>query len=153
AEIDKACNIHFKDFLTSVQTIGDLKSDAYKLREQMETLNTDLQRSGKAYLELGQKMARQKETLVKIHDAKQLIEKTQRLVQLMAAAEFYVKNKQYYNAIDTLEEIEQRGMGSQTAPLSALLDVWGPQTADTIKEAVKSEVRVWMLEARAQVGS
>ncbi|PVU93872.1 hypothetical protein BB559_003144 [Furculomyces boomerangus] len=145
AEILKLCGDHQQQFFESLGQLLRVRQNTSELQEKVVDLNSDLQRSGKSLLESKKQLLELKKKHRNIELALAETKKHNEVVYMISGFEQLIQEKNYYEAIKTLEEVQQAYIQRvKNFKLGAVMADSFPLMATDLKNASLSDMREWL---------
>lgn len=149
AEIERICNANHQEFVSSVNSLLQVREGTVQMTQQILELNESIQESI-------DKLAAQKKALVDSRGVRQNInEATQGLnacldvLRLSNSVHELNREKNYYAALRSLEELQSihlKEIGRYN--LARMIENSVPAVQDQIREAVKTDLSTWLFRIR-----
>uniref|UniRef100_T1IIQ2 Exocyst complex component n=1 Tax=Strigamia maritima TaxID=126957 RepID=T1IIQ2_STRMM len=105
-DIERMCNFHYEGFIESIRELLQVKNQAQKLKNEISQTDIDLQDSASKLVGTGEELARLRRRQSNIAAAIDSISICLPVLQTYATLENQVREKRYYSALKTLEQLE-----------------------------------------------
>lgn len=149
AEIERICNANHQEFVSSVNSLLQVRQGTVEMTERILELNESIQESINT-------LAAQKKALVDSRGVRQNINETNEALNacldvLRLANHIYdlLKEKNYYAALRSLDELQTIHLKSiGRYKIAEWIDKNVPTVREQIREAVKNDLSTWLFRIR-----
>ncbi|XP_074641580.1 exocyst complex component 6B-like isoform X2 [Tubulanus polymorphus] len=148
-EIERMCNYHYQGFIESIRELLQVRTDAGRLQEEIRSINELLQVSGKALLEKGAELINCRKIQKNIALAIERLNLCQPVLQTYKTLKEQMKQKRYYPALKTLEQLEHTHLPRvHKYKFAQIMAEQIPKLREDIKEASMSDLRDFLENIR-----
>ncbi|XP_065828253.1 exocyst complex component 6B-like isoform X2 [Oscarella lobularis] len=148
-DIERMCNHHYQGFIDSVNELLKVRADARNLKVKIQEAQFDLERSGKQLTQKG-------DELISLRTIQRnLAQTTEALMSCLPVLDQYsklreqMKNKRYYPALKSLEQLEHTLLPRVSQySFAKLMHTRIPQLRESIKAASRAELTDFLEIAR-----
>lgn len=149
AEIENLCNLHYQDFVQSVDQLLALRTTANDLKNNLIVLHSDLQTVGMDLVKKKRAIIEQKRTVLNMEDAIETLGACVVALELLAKAQRQMNSRKFYAALKTLAELQRNHMlAIANFKFSQHMSQCIPMIKDKIKRSVFDELKEWLVEIR-----
>ncbi|KAH7386924.1 exocyst complex subunit Sec15-like-domain-containing protein [Phaeosphaeria sp. MPI-PUGE-AT-0046c] len=149
AEIERICNANHQDFVSSVDSMLRIRDQTVQMSGEILQLNESIQESI-------EKLAEQKKGLVdsrgvrqNIDEATQALNACLNVLRIANQVHDMLREKNYYAALRALDELQTVHLkGIDRYKIANMIERSVPQTQDQIREAVKTDLSMWLYRIR-----
>ena len=149
AEIERICNTNHQDFISSVQSLQNVRSGTVTLTAEILDLSTSIEASTS-------KLAEQKKALVdsrgvrqNVDDATQALKDCLEVLRLANQVHDLLGKKNHYAALRALEELQNVHLREVTRyKIAEMIERSVPATQRLIAEAVMTDLNTWLYRIR-----
>jgi hypothetical protein len=106
-EIRDVCDVHYQDFVRSVDELLELRHDTMNLHDGVAELNADLQQSGAVLVDVSQELIRAKRTLRNVRRLAVLVSAGQHAAEIAARVEHDTAEGRFYQALRGVAALER----------------------------------------------
>ncbi|KAK6616988.1 hypothetical protein RUM44_005345 [Polyplax serrata] len=148
-DIERMCNYHYQGFIESIIELFELKTQVHKLNEELVEIDIELQKSATSVIERGKELVKARKVQKYIAAAIQNLTLCLPVLTTYAKLEKQMKEKRYYPALKTLEQLEQVHL-PQIANYRFSLKMREsiPHLRESIKEAAMSDLKDFLENIR-----
>mmetsp|Transcript_955 Transcript_955/g.2253 ORF Transcript_955/g.2253 Transcript_955/m.2253 type:complete len:959 (+) Transcript_955:40-2916(+) len=169
-ELRGLCNFHFGEFSRGVDDIAQLRKYSVELRQQISDMDSALQEQGARVLETSEMLLRFYRVQRHLRVTKQELRKASSCVGLVRRARQQMKDKAYFEALQSIDLVREVIHGKDVHRLlnldegqdataqianidgdsrfSTALERWIPRVIDKIKLDVNAALTEWFVTAR-----
>ena len=156
SEIEDVCSSYYQEFIRSNQELLGVRVDIRELKGEVTGLNDEIQEAGKVYLQKCEKLIELRQMRHNSRQTKAELERCCKILEMCARATSQMAARQYYPALKTLQQLEQKYLAELSAHafVSEVADRI-PALQREIKQRVLSDFLAWMAavgEATHDVG-
>lgn len=105
-EIERMCNYHYQGFIESVNELLKVRGEARKLKVKVKEVNTAMQESGRELTSKCEDLIHCRTTQRNIVSAIETLSLCLPVLEMYAKLKDQMKNRRYYPALKTLEQLE-----------------------------------------------
>lgn len=105
-EIERMCNYHYQGFIESVNELLKVRGEARKLKMKVKEVNTAMQESGRELTSKCENLIHCRTTQRNIVSAIETLSLCLPVLEMYAKLKDQMKNRRYYPALKTLEQLE-----------------------------------------------
>ncbi|KAF9428505.1 hypothetical protein BGZ94_002134 [Podila epigama] len=105
-EIEKMCNSNYKDFVSSVDSLLNVRQGTVDLKNKVHTLNSDVQQAGSELAMKKRELIESKKILENIATATATLRTCIHFLDLANRVNVQVENRKYYSALRIVDEIQ-----------------------------------------------
>ncbi|CAL4109174.1 unnamed protein product, partial [Meganyctiphanes norvegica] len=105
-DIERMCNHHYQGFIDSIRELLQVRSQAQKLKNEVLRIDEESQESSKQLLARTEELVRTRKVQANIHSAVDALTHCLPVLSTYAKLEKQLKEKRYYPALKTLEQLE-----------------------------------------------
>ncbi|ODQ55686.1 exocyst complex subunit Sec15-like protein [Saitoella complicata NRRL Y-17804] len=150
-EIERLCNMNHADFVASVDQLLEVRQKTVQLREQIMTLNDDVQESGKMLGDKKKALIDTRSVTQNVTDAHTAITAALRPLHTLQSIHALIAEKKHYQALRSLDELQLIHLKDISQySFAKLLESSMPATQKMIQDAVMGDLRQWLLGVREQ---
>jgi hypothetical protein len=106
-EIRDVCDVHYQDFVRSVDELLELRHDTMNLHDGVAELNADLQQSGAVLVDVSQELIRAKRTLRNVRRLAVLVSAGQHAAEIADRVERDTAEGRFYQALRGVAALER----------------------------------------------
>ena len=118
-EIREVCDVHYAEFVRSVDELLDVREDTMALHDAVAELNADLQLSGEALVDVAQQLVTAKRTLRNVRRLRVLVDACRLAAELAERADRHAEQRRFFEALRGVAALE-RALDAPHSPLLAL---------------------------------
>eukprot|EP00842_Homolaphlyctis_polyrhiza_P005162 jgi/Hompol1/5647/HPOL_002014-RA len=148
-EIEKMCNLHYQEFVQSVDQLLKVRAGTATLRDKIRSMNDDLQSSGQKMIEKKAELIENRRILLNVETALETMQSCLFVLDIANRVGVQVSNRKYYSALRMLDELQNTHLSliSQFSFSKQIYD-WIPYMQNAIREAVVEEMNNWFVTVR-----
>jgi hypothetical protein len=148
-EIEKICNANHQEFVSSVNSLLQVRQGTVDMTDEILDLNTSIQESI-------DKLAEQKKALVdsrgvrqNLNEANEALNACLEVLRLANQVYDLLKEKNYYAALRSLDELQTIHLrGISRYKIADWIDKNVPAVREQIRDAVKADLSTWLFRIR-----
>jgi hypothetical protein len=106
-EIRDVCDVHYQDFVRSVDELLELRHDTMNLHDGVAELNAELQQSGEVLVDVSQELIRAKRTLRNVRRLAVLVTACQNVAEIADRVERDIVEGRFYQALRGVAALER----------------------------------------------
>jgi hypothetical protein len=119
-EIREVCDVHYAEFVRSVDELLDVREDTMALHDAVAELNADLQLSGEALGDVAQRLVTAKRTLRNVRRLRVLVDACRLAAELAERADAHADQRRFFEALRGVAALERALDDAPHSPLLAL---------------------------------
>ncbi|KAJ1342817.1 histidinol-phosphate transaminase [Batrachochytrium salamandrivorans] len=155
-EIERICNLHYQEFVQSVDQLLKVRAGTATMRDKIKAMNDDMQLSGSKIIEKKSELIENRRILLNIETSLETMQSCLFVLDITNRVSIQVNNQKYYSALRMLDELKSTHLAlvSQYS-FAAQISDWIPYMQNAIREAVVDEMSKWFInvkETTATVG-
>ncbi|KAL2919846.1 Rab GTPase-binding exocyst subunit S15 [Polyrhizophydium stewartii] len=146
AEIERICNLHYQEFVQSVDQLLKVRAGTATMRDKIKAMNEDMQTSGRRIVEKKAELIDNRRTLLHIETALETMQSCLFVLDLANRVGVQVQNRKYYSALRMLDELQSSHLSlvSQFSFTGQIAE-WIPKMQESIRESVVAEMNQWFV--------
>lgn len=150
-EIERMCNFHYQGFISSVNELIRVRSDARIIKTQVKQANSELNESGKELLDKLGELSDQRTILRNIAATIEMLTLCMPVLEMYAKLYEQKKSKRYYPALKTLELLENTYLVRiKNFRFAELMKNKLPEFRESIKDAAKEDLMRFLENVRSK---
>ena len=150
-EIERMCNFHYQGFVEAVNELIRVRSDADILKHQVKEANHELQESGNNLLGKLEELSAHRERNRNIAATIEQLTLCIPVLEMYAKLHEQKKNKRYYPALKTLEQLEHTYLARiKNFRFAELMISKLPSFRESIKDAAKEDLMLFLENVRSK---
>ena len=148
-EIERMCNYHYQGFIESIRGLLQVRNDVEKLKDQIQSTNQSLQVSGLALMSQGDSLIKARKVQNNIAATVDCLTVCLPVLETYGKLREQMKNKRYYPALKTLEQLEHTYLPrvSKYRFAQIMCDTI-PKLRESIKDASMSDLKDFLENIR-----
>ncbi|KAI8926727.1 exocyst complex subunit Sec15-like-domain-containing protein [Entophlyctis helioformis] len=149
AEIERMCNIHYQEFVQSVDQLLKVRAGTATMRDKIKAMNEELQVSGRKIAEQKADVIESRRTLLNVETALESMQACLFVLDIANRVGLQVGHKKYYSALRMLDELQSEHLAHIAQfSFSRQIHEWIPFMQNQIREAVVEELNQWFVTVR-----
>ncbi|KAL0275355.1 UNVERIFIED_CONTAM: hypothetical protein PYX00_003224 [Menopon gallinae] len=148
-DIERMCNYHYQGFIESIRELLRLKTQVHELNEELVRIDSELQSSTASVMEKVDELVKARRVQKYIASTVQNLSLCLPVLTTYAKLQKQMKEKRYYPALKTLEQLEHvhlPAIANYRFSLQIRENI--PQLRDKIKEAAMSDLKDFLENIR-----
>ncbi|CAH1783134.1 unnamed protein product, partial [Owenia fusiformis] len=148
-EIERMCNYHYQGFIESIRELLQVRTDAERLKDEIQSLNSKLQSSGEEIVQKGEALIKGRKTQRNIASAIESLTMCLPVLETYGKLKEQMKTKRYYPALKTLEQLEHTYLPRVSKyRFSQIMSETIPHLRERIKDASMSDLKDFLENIR-----
>ncbi|KAH9255040.1 hypothetical protein BASA81_006985 [Batrachochytrium salamandrivorans] len=150
-EIERICNLHYQEFVQSVDQLLKVRAGTATMRDKIKAMNDDMQLSGSKIIEKKSELIENRRILLNIETSLETMQSCLFVLDITNRVSIQVNNQKYYSALRMLDELKSTHLAlvSQYS-FAAQISDWIPYMQNAIREAVVDEMSKWFINFKAR---
>ncbi|KAH9252571.1 hypothetical protein BASA81_009530 [Batrachochytrium salamandrivorans] len=153
-EIERICNLHYQEFVQSVDQLLKVRAGTATMRDKIKAMNDDMQLSGSKIIEKKSELIENRRILLNIETSLETMQSCLFVLDITNRVSIQVNNQKYYSALRMLDELKSTHLAlvSQYS-FAAQISDWIPYMQNAIREAVVDEMSKWFINVKETTGT
>ncbi|KAJ8325588.1 Rab GTPase-binding exocyst subunit S15 [Batrachochytrium dendrobatidis] len=149
AEIERMCNLHYQEFVQSVDQLLKVRAGTATMRDKIKIMNEDMQTAGSKIVEKRSELIENRRTILNIEMALETMQSCLFVLDIANRVSVQVGNRKYYSALRMLDELKTTHLALVNQySFAAQMNDWVPYMQNSIREAVISELNQWTVTVK-----
>jgi len=141
-KIDKLCAKHYQDFVSSVESLVNVKYDITNLKQKIRDYNEKVQESGKSVISAVEKLMPQRHIRQRIEQALEVLQNCASRIESIKEAQRQIEEKRYVQALRTLARLQM--VPHYSSRIAHLIDTVIKRLKAKIQVCVRREYDQWL---------